>query len=136
MMVGQSVGLRGFRLNPTLLAYVTDESPSQARHRGRRRERRISKRLNAEQIELLIAEYVAWKPSAELGRRYGIAKSSVVRLVREAGELVRHPSLSTAQTAQLIALHEAGLSQKDIARRLRRSPSAVWHCLRRMGLIW
>jgi DNA-binding NarL/FixJ family response regulator len=58
-----------------------------------------------------------------------------VRLVREAGERVRHARLSTAQTAQLIALHEAGLSQKDIAERLGRSPSAVWHYVRRMGFV-
>jgi hypothetical protein len=30
--------------------------------------------------------------------------------------------------------HEARLSQKDFAERLGRSPSAVWHCLRRLGL--
>jgi DNA-binding NarL/FixJ family response regulator len=59
----------------------------------------------------------------------------VVRLVREAGERVRHPRLSSTQTDQLIALYEAGLSQKEIAARLSRSPSAVWHCLRRVGLI-
>jgi hypothetical protein len=34
------------------------------------------------------------------------------------------------ETARLVALHEAGRRQKDIAE----SPSAVWHCLRRLGL--
>lgn len=73
--------------------------------------------------------------SAELGRRDGIAKSSVLRLVRQAGEQVRHPRLSVAETARLVELYEAGLPQKDIAERLDRSPSAVWHCLRRAGLL-
>ena len=39
--------------------------------------------------------------AAELGRRYGIAKSSVLGLVRQAREQVRHPRLSTTQTALL-----------------------------------
>jgi DNA-binding NarL/FixJ family response regulator len=43
--------------------------------------------------------------------------------------------LSISQTAQLVALYQAGLSQKDIAARLDRSPSTIWHCLRRAGLV-
>ncbi|HEY6686215.1 MAG TPA: helix-turn-helix domain-containing protein [Propionibacteriaceae bacterium] len=81
----------------------------------------------------MVAEYVAGTTAAELGRRYGIAKSSVLRLVRQAGERVRHPRLSATDTARLVQLYEAGLPQKDIAQRLGRSPSAVWHCLRRLG---
>jgi len=131
-----AVGLRGFRLNPAVLTYVSQELPvRQGRRRRRRQERRIPRRLSSNTIDKLVAEYVAGTPSAELGQRYGIAKSSVLRLVRDAGERVRHPRFSTSETAQLVALHEAGLSQKEIAKRVGRSPSAVWHCLRRMGLI-
>lgn len=128
------VGLRGFKLNPTLRAHVANPLPARiARSRGLRRERRVSTRLEAETINRLVAEYVAGTTAAELGRRYGIAKSSVLRLVRQAGERVRHPRLSATDTARLVQLYEAGLPQKDIAQRLGRSPSAVWHCLRRLG---
>ncbi len=72
---------------------------------------------------------------AELGQRYGLAKSSVLDLVRQAGERVRHPRFSSAETAQLVAPYEAGLSQVDIAERLGRSPSVVWHCFRRLGFV-
>ncbi|HEY6682701.1 MAG TPA: hypothetical protein VI030_07000, partial [Propionibacteriaceae bacterium] len=61
---------------------------------------------------------MAGTTAAELGRRYGIAKSSVLRLVRQAGERVRHPRLSATDTARLVQLYEAGLPQKDIAQRL------------------
>ena len=47
------------------------------------------------------------------------------------GNPVRYPRFSTAETAQLVALYEAGLSQVNIAERLGRSPSAVWYCLQR-----
>jgi DNA-binding CsgD family transcriptional regulator len=81
----------------------------------------------------LVAEYSAGITAAELGHRYGIAKSSLLLLVRHAGQPVRHLRLSAAETARLVQLYEAGLPQKEIAQRLGRSPSAVWHCLRRLG---
>lgn len=114
---------------------VDGSRPRQARRRGRHRERRISKRLETETVERLVADYAAGSTAAELGQRYGLAKSSVIRLVRDAGERVRHPRLSTTETAQLVALYEAGVSQKEIAEQLGRSPSAVWHCLRRLRLM-
>jgi DNA-binding NarL/FixJ family response regulator len=91
--------------------------------------------LQAQTIEYLIAEYAAGTTAAELGKRYGIAKSSVLRLLREAGERVRHPRLSTDETAEVARLFKSGLPQRDIAKLLERSPSAVWHCLRRAGLV-
>jgi DNA-binding NarL/FixJ family response regulator len=116
--------------------YVTSTLPARpGRRLRRRRERQISKRLEPKTVDRLVAEYMTGTTSAKLGRRYGIAKSSVLGLVRQAGEQVRHPRLSVAETARLVGLYEAGLPQKDIAERLGRSPSAVWHYLRRAGLV-
>ena len=95
----------------------------------------MSRRLEAETIDRLVAQYVDGTTAAEVDRRYGVANSSVLQLVRQAGRQVRQPRLSISQTAQLVALYQAGLSQKDIAARLDRSPSAIWHCLRRAGLV-
>jgi DNA-binding transcriptional regulator LsrR (DeoR family) len=129
------VGLRGFRLNPALLAHVRAALPTRRTRRPKRRQEcRVSKRLSADAIDLLVAEYVGGTTAAELGRQYGLAKSSVLRLIRDAGERVRHPRFSASETAQLVALYEVGLSQKEIAEQLGRSQSAVWHCLRRLGL--
>jgi Winged helix-turn-helix DNA-binding len=126
----------GFKLNPALLTYVTSVLPARpARRRGPRRERRVSKRLEAETIERIVAEYVAGATAAQLGRQYRIAKSSVLGLVRQSATPVRHRRFSARETGQLVALYEAGLSQKDIAERLGRSSSAVWHCLRQAGLV-
>ena len=123
-------------MNPALLKYVTGGLPARtARRRGRQRERRVSKRLEVETIDRLVAECVAGTTAAELGRRYGIAKNSVLGLVRQAGEWVRHPRFTAIVTARVIELYEAGVRQHEIAHRLGRSPSAVWHCLRRAGLI-
>jgi hypothetical protein len=101
-------------LNPALLSYVIAGPRARlARRSGRhRRERRISKRLDAEAIE---PEYVGGTTAADLGQRYGLAKSSVLRLVRQAGERVRRPRLSVTEAARVGQLYEAGLRQKDIA---------------------
>jgi DNA-binding transcriptional regulator LsrR (DeoR family) len=97
--------------------------------------RRVSTRLPAETIERLVAEYAGGATAAELSQRYGLAKNSVIRLVRQAGKQVRHPRLSSSELARLVVLFQAGLTQRDIAEQLDRSPSAVWHCLRRLGLL-
>jgi hypothetical protein len=91
MRLGRSVGLtvvgvRGFKLNPALMAYVTDEPPRRsARRRGSRRERRVSKRLETETIDRIVAEYVAGATAAEVGRRYSLGRNTVLDLVRQAG---------------------------------------------------
>ena len=106
-----------------------------SRRTDRRHERRVTKRLQADTIERLVAEYAAGTTAAELARRYGLAKTTVARLIRQAGELLRHPRFSPAETARLVKLHEVGLTQKAIAERLGRSQSAVWHRLRRLGRV-
>jgi DNA-directed RNA polymerase specialized sigma24 family protein len=130
------VGLKGFRLNSALLTFVGEEPPNRTSWRpAARREQRASQRLPAESVDRLVAEYRTGTTAAELGQRYGLAKGTVLRLVRQAGVAVRHPRFSADEAARLVALYEAGLPQTEIAKRLERSPTAVWHRLRRLGLI-
>jgi Homeodomain-like domain len=131
-----TVGLRGFRLNLSLATYIAGgPRVRSSRRTDRRQERRVSKRLPAETIERLVAEYRTGSTAADLSRRYGLAKTTVLGLIRQAGERVRHPRFSVDEAAHLVKLYEAGLPQKDIAAQLGRSPSAVWHCLRRLGRV-
>jgi hypothetical protein len=111
-------GLRGLKLNPALLKYVAGGPPARAARRsGHRRERRVSKRLPAETIERLVAEYAGGATAAELSQRYGLAKNSVIRLVRQAGKQVRHPRLSSSELARLVVLFQAGLTQRETGAR-------------------
>lgn len=131
------VGVAGFRLNPALTKHLAGRISSK-RHESRqplRRQHRLSRRLDAEQVEQLAAEYMAGSTAAELGRRYGIAKSSVLTLLRSAGVPIRYPRLSEADVSLVVALYREGMSQTDIASRVRRSPGAVWHVLERAGLV-
>jgi hypothetical protein len=105
------VGLRGYKLNPALQRYLAAGPPVQEA-RGRpcqRRPDRIAKRLPAESIQTLVAEYVAGAPAAELGRRYGLAKTTVISVLRAADVRVRHARLSAADIARIVELHGKGL---------------------------
>jgi hypothetical protein len=46
---------------------------------------RMSCRYSADAARALVAEYLDGTTAAEIGRRYGGAKSSVLQLVRQAG---------------------------------------------------
>ena len=134
---GGGVGLRGYKLNPAVKTYLAAGPPVQkARQRSpRHRQHRIAKRLPAGTIGMIVAEYVAGTPAAELGRRYGVARSTVLTLLRAAGVPVLHPRLTTADRARVVALYGQGLPQTQIAAQLGRSPGAVWHVLHRAGLV-
>src|SRR5512133_3065352 len=57
------VRLRGFKLNPVVLTYVTQELPARPLRLARRRaERLVSKRLPSEAIDQLVAEYGGGRP--------------------------------------------------------------------------
>jgi hypothetical protein len=98
---------QGIDFEPALLRYLADARA--ARHVSRRLERRIAKRFDADAVQLLVTEYRSGATAAALGRRHGLAKSSVLRLVRQAGERVRPPRFSVDETARLVELYEAGL---------------------------
>jgi predicted DNA-binding protein (UPF0251 family) len=100
-----------------------------------RPQRRVDRRLGNETVTRLTAEYLDGATSRVLAARYGISKTAVVHLVREAHIAVRHPRLSEADITRVITLYRQGLRQTEIALRIGRSPGAVWHVLGRAGLV-
>jgi hypothetical protein len=62
----------GIQVEPALLAHVTAALPTRRTRRQKRlQERRVSKRLSADAIDRLVAQYVGGTTAAELGQRYG-----------------------------------------------------------------
>ncbi len=116
---------------PAKRPHLDHQEPEQLR----RHERQISRLLDAATVEQLAADYVAGTSTAELGRRYGPAKETVLSPLRAAGVSVRYPRLSTADVIRVVELCGQGLTQTEIAAQVSRSPGAVWHVLRRSGLV-
>jgi DNA-binding transcriptional regulator LsrR (DeoR family) len=87
------------------------------------------------QIVRLVTDYEAGVSGRQLAERYGLARSTVLALLKERGAQVRYPRFTAADTEQAIRLYKQGVRQIDIARELGRSKSAVWHVLHRAGLV-
>lgn len=96
---------------------------------------RVSARLSAKQQRELLEEYERGATGQELALQYGIARSAVIQFLRSRGATVRRPRLTDEELATVVALYQDGVRQIDIAKRLGRTKGAVWHALRRMGLL-
>jgi DNA-binding CsgD family transcriptional regulator len=92
-------------------------------------------RLPAKTIRKIVEDYSDGATAALVAKRYGIAKSTVLGLIRGAGAEVRRPRLDNDDITLIVALHREGLQQSEIAARVGCSPSAVWHALRRISAI-
>jgi DNA-binding CsgD family transcriptional regulator len=129
--------MRGYKLNQALAEYLAtgpQEGPRSAPS-ALRRPHRVRQRLNGEAIGQLVDAYQAGVTAKELGERYGIAKSTVLVLLRQAGISVRHPRFTPGEVIRAVELYRARESQTEIAQLLGLNPSAVWHILRRAGVI-
>ena len=96
---------------------------------------RIEQRLTDDQISQLVAEYQAGTSSRRLADRYGLARSTVITILKEREIKARYPRFTEAETDRVITLYQQGVRQIDIAHELGRSKSAVWHVLHRAGFV-
>jgi transposase len=95
--------------------------------------RRVTRRLSESELQDLISAYGDGATGRELAERYGLARSTVIKLLKDRGVAVRHPRVSDAEVHQIVHLYQQGFRQSDIAQRLGRHKSLVWHVLRRAG---
>ena len=79
-------------------------------------------------------DYQAGRTRQELAEQYGLARSTIIQLLRKHGVAVRYSRVTPAEAAEMVQLYRAGMRQIDIAARLGRDPSSVWHVLRRAVL--
>jgi DNA-binding transcriptional regulator LsrR (DeoR family) len=96
---------------------------------------RVDARLSDAQTSQLVADYEAGVTGRQLAARYGLARSTVIALLKEHGAQVRYPRFTDADTDRVVSLYKEGVRQIDIAKELGRSKSAVWHVLHRAGLV-
>lgn len=70
-----------------------------------------------------------------MAAQFGIARSTVIELLKARGVEVRHPRMNPAEQARAVELYRGGMTQKDIASQLGRSPCVIWHVLQRQGVV-
>jgi hypothetical protein len=92
---------------------------------------RVDVRLDEQTVQLLLAGYQAGASGHQLAKRYGLARSTVIELLRKHGVPVRYPRVTPAEAAEMVALYRTGVRQVDIAARFGRDPGIIWHVLKR-----
>lgn len=96
---------------------------------------KLTRRLNAETVAAIVVGYKAGVTAKRLGLEFGLAKSSVLVLLRREGVVIRRPRLTPADRRQAVAPYRKGVPQVEIARRFGRHKGAIWHLLNRPGAL-
>ncbi|GAA2021896.1 hypothetical protein GCM10009819_00510 [Agromyces tropicus] len=80
--------------------------------------RRSWKRLGDEQRAHVVARYEAGETSTALATGYGVAKSTILSILRANSAVVRRQPLTAEQVSEAARLYESGLSLSQVAERL------------------
>jgi hypothetical protein len=97
-------------------------------------QRRVADRLDEVMVAELVQGYLAGMPGRELAERFRLARSTIIKVLKDHGVAVRHPRVTPEAQAEMARLYQAGVRQVEIAEQFGRSPGLVWHVLERAGV--
>jgi DNA invertase Pin-like site-specific DNA recombinase len=95
---------------------------------------KLDQRLKPVIVAEIVSRYQAGEPSTAIAASYGLSKSSVIQLLREAGITIRRQGLTDHQVAEAIQLYESGLSLAKIGARFSVDHGTVWRALKKRGV--
>ncbi|MDN3312070.1 helix-turn-helix domain-containing protein [Microbacterium oryzae] len=75
-------------------------------------------RLSGEDQAVVVARYKDGVTSTALAADFGVAKSTILRILRDARIVVRRQSMTPDQVSDAARLYESGLSLSQVAKRL------------------
>lgn len=102
------------------LTYVP--SPGRKRH------------LAQAEVDEIVAQYRAGRHSTQLAKEHGLAKETVLKLLRANGVKMRRQGLTSEQIDHAEALYKAGQSLARIGEKFSVDHGTVWHQLRKRGV--
>lgn len=94
----------------------TQQERTPNRHHSRRY--RITDRFTPDELAAVAARYQAGEYSTNLAKEYGIAKSTLLKLLGEQGIEVRTRGLTPAKQREILRLRKQGLIIRAIAKRV------------------
>lgn len=95
---------------------------------------KLDQRLKPAILAEIVARYEAGEPSTAIAASYGLSKGSVIRLLREAGVLIRNQGLTGGQIAEAAQLYASGLSLAKIGVKFGVDHGTVWRQLTKRGV--
>lgn len=99
-----------------------------------RRRFRLTSRLGPEQVNELVAAYESGVSSNQLVIDYGIAKGTVLKLLRANKATMRRQGLNAATTKEAAALYQDGKSLATIGAKFGVNPTTVRSALVKQGV--
>lgn len=97
---------------------------------------KLEQRLDPETVARLVADYEAGVPTTQLTSQYRLGKSSVLRLLAEAGVVMRKQPMTPEQIDKAVALYEGGLAHRQVAAQLGLDRTTVWQALKAHGVVF
>ena len=93
------------------------------------------RRLNAEQVQVLVEHYQQGRTTYELAKQFGIHRVTVSQHLRRSGVTMRRQGLSDEALLEAARLYESGSSLARLADRFGVDPKTISSGLGRMGLM-
>lgn len=92
-------------------------------------------RLNTDQQAAVVTRYSNGETSTTLAEEYGVAKSTILRILREARVVVRRQPMTPDQVSEAAQLHQAGLSLSQVAKQLGVNQETMRAAILRAGVV-
>ncbi|WP_431779122.1 helix-turn-helix domain-containing protein [Microbacterium aurantiacum] len=92
-------------------------------------------RLNAEQQAAAVTRYSNGETSTALAEEYGVTKSTISRILREARVVVRRQPMTPEQVSEAAQLYEAGLSLSQVPKRLEVNQETMRTAILKAGVV-
>jgi hypothetical protein len=96
--------------------------------------RNLLRRLPEELVEQLAADYIAGASTRQLASQYGIAKTSVIKLLEKQGVVRPRSRITDEQVAEALEHFQSGLSVKAASIKLGIATTTLASAFRRRGL--
>ena len=86
-------------------------------------------------LEPVVARYRNGETSTVLADEFGVAKSTVLRILRDAHVVVRRQPMTPDQVGQAATLYESGLSLSHVARQLEVNQETMRVAILKAGVV-
>lgn len=123
----------GGQAAPLLEKGANDPRQTPVTPRSAHQPSKLSQRLSYETVAAIVAAYIAGATTREVGERFGLAHSSVNKLLQQ-GITARRRSPSEDEVQRAVKLYEAGQSTRTIAEHLGFGASTIARALVAAGV--
>lgn len=122
-------------LRKLVMAYRKERQQPEDKARSNRPPRNLNRRFTDEQIQELVVRYNNGSTSIKLAAENQVSKSSLVKLLKSNGAMIRQQPMSESNTSRAVSLYAQGHSLSQIAGRLEITQEVIRRKLIQAGTV-